>query len=153
MIIDVSIAYNGVSITIKSEVAKYKEIRPSTIGLSRGQDEEFDLIEGVGERWNTDELKQMASVERGQDNRTYRVIDPFASKSFEVYPAFTTVRFFCLKSHSLTRPRTYQLRAFFLLDTFEIKLKLPDYNLISTDKRQAFEKEVKKLTRRFTIET
>jgi hypothetical protein len=151
MIIDVSVIHNGHHISIKSKAINFSEVKPATIGLSKVQDEEGELIEGVGESWTTADLKHLASIERGNNNRIYRVINPFSADSFEVSPAFMAVRFYCLKLHALKRPKTYQWCALLKLDIFDLTLELPNYNLIGAEKRISFEKELCKITKRFKI--
>lgn len=152
MVIDLSIIHDGASMTVKSEAAKYHQTKPATIGLSKDVNYEGELIEGVGESWTTADLQSQAKIERGEDNRTYRVINPFLAKTFEPNAAFMTVRYYCLRSHLVINPRTYQWRALLRLDSFDVTLKLLDYHLISVDKRKMFEKELSKITKQFKID-
>ena len=147
MIIDLSIIHDGVNMTVKSEAAKFNQTKPATIGLSRSENEEGELIEGIGEGWTTADLKQQASFERGNNNRIYRVINPFSAESFEPQAAFTIMRFYCLKLHSLLKPRTYQLRALFRIDSFDMTLKLLNYDSISAGEKMKFEKELRTITK------
>ena len=152
MLIDVSIVYQEPNLIVSSKAANYTDIRPSKIALSKTQDEDSEQIEGVGEDWSTEDLRQMALEDRGQDNRVYRVINPFNISSFEPVSAVQSLNFYCMKSYLLAHPRTYELRKFFMLDKIDLKLKLPHYNLIAADKRMAFEKELRQITKRYQIE-
>lgn len=151
MKIDVLILHNGQNITVKSEAARYNETKPATIGFSKSENEDAELIEGIGEQWTTSELKQLAVKQRGEDNRIYRVINPFSFESFEPGAAYRTVQYYCFKVHEIIRPKTYLFRSFLKLDRFEITLKLPEYNFVSADKRKEFETQLRVISKRIKI--
>lgn len=138
---------------VKSNAANFNETRPATIGLSRVANENSELVESIGEQRTTDELKSLAIKERGVDNRIYRVINPFSYDSFEPGAAYKIVQFFCFKFHRIIRPQTYLIRSLLGFDRYEITLKLPYYNFVSADERKNFETLLRKLTKKFSIES
>lgn len=151
MTIDLIIIHDGVNMNVKSDAAKFNQTKPATIALSKVESEEVELIEGIGEKWTTTDLQQMALIERGKDNRSYRVINPFSVESFEPNAAFKIVWFYCLKIHYLIKPKTYQLRYLFRIDNFQITLNLLNYDSISIDQRTIFEKDLKTISKHFKI--
>lgn len=151
MTIDLIIIHDGVNMKVKSDAAKFNQTKPATIALSKVESEEVELIEGIGEKWTTTDLQQMALIERGKDNRSYRVINPFLAESFEPNAAFKIVWFYCLKIHYLIKPKTYQLRYLFRIDNFQITLNLLNYESISIHQRTIFEKELRTISKHFEI--
>lgn len=138
---------------VESNVADFKEKRFATIGLSRGANENGEMVESIGEQQTTDELKNLAVSERGFDRRIYRVINPFSADSFEPGAAYKIVQFFCFKIHRLIRPKTYLFRSLLGFDKYEIILRLPNYNFVSAERRKEFQTLLRKMTNRFRIES
>jgi hypothetical protein len=150
MNIDVLINYQNENLTIESKATYYKEARPSNIGLSKSKNYIIEQVEGVGEDWTTADLEQM-SVGFRPAGGIYRVINPLALNSFEVWAAARMIKFFCRKARMLAHPKTYHVRELFGIDKIVLTLILPHYGFLPTQTKKDFEEELRKFTKRLEI--
>jgi hypothetical protein len=152
MKIDVAINVTANAISVKSRIANYIETRNCRIALSKVIGEKFEVVEDVGRDWTTESITVAAIDERGNKNRNYRVINPFVPQSFETYPASMMIDFFCRKTFYTIKPSRGDWRLLFGFDSYELKLRIESYLLVSTEKKSEFEKLLSKITRKYQIE-
>lgn len=135
MKLDVLIEYNKAlnELTFSSQTAKFTQTRTGFIGLSRGlnDDSNCEQIEFIGEDWETfNKIKDLWTVEPIKDNRSFRIIAPFLSTTFEPQPAFYTISHFATYILATIYPKSYGWRMVFSwLDSYDLKLIIPEYNL------------------------
>ena len=141
MKIDVSITYENGQLHTRSEAANYGEHRPSIIVVSRGSDGD-QLVEAIGEPLDTEMRKSI--WERDKGSRTYTSFDPFAVDRFEPEAASMVLFHLCHVARRNLKPKRGMWRAFCGLDKFLLRVKIPYYSRVPVEKREAFERYVRK---------
>ena len=145
------IIYRNAKVFVESKAANFSEEWWAKIGLSRKPGETNEIVECIGENVTSDELQLTARTMLGDETNIFRCIDPFLIHSFEPVPAALFVKYFCYKFCIDLHPKTYILRSLLRLTSIHLNLKLPGYNLVPTDKRKIFEKELRAFANRFQI--
>jgi hypothetical protein len=151
MTIDVLIKYHAAALSVISKAANYQETRPSNIGLSKSSSPKTEQVEGVGEHWTTADMQREGFGIRSADT-TYRLINPLDINRFEPWAAAQTIGFFCRKAYILTFPKTHALREFLRIDKIDLTLVFPDYNLLSSETKKDFNRELCRIPVRLQIE-
>ena len=141
MKIDVSISYENGQLRTRSEAANYSEHRPSIIVVSRCPDG-IQVVEAIGEPFDIEMRK--AAWERDKGSRTYTSFDPFAVDRFEPEPASMVLFHLCHVAHRNLKPKRGMWRALWGLDKFLLKVKMPYYSRVPVEKREAFERSLRK---------
>jgi hypothetical protein len=141
MKIDVSIAYETDKLHTASDAANYSEQRPSNIVVSRGLDG-AQLVEAIGEPF--DIKMRTAAWERDKGSRTYTSLDPFAVDRFEPETASMVLFHLCQVARRNLKPKRGMWRALWGLDKFLLRVKIPYYSRVPFEKREAFERYLRK---------
>lgn len=141
MKIDVSISYEDGHLHTRSETANYVDRRPSIIVVSRGSEGD-QLIEAIGEPFDIEMQKSI--WERDKGARTYRSFDPFAVERFEPETASMVLFHLCHVAYRNLKPQRGMWRTLYGFDKFLLKLKVPYYSKVPVDKREVFERYMKK---------
>jgi hypothetical protein len=141
MKIDVSISYENGQLHTRSEAANYSDHRPSIIVVSRGSEGD-KLVEAIGEPFDIEMHK--AGWERDKGSRTYTSFDPFTVERFDPEAATMIVFHLCHRAHDNLKPKRGLWRMACGLDKFVIRLKVPYYSRVPVEKREAFERNVRK---------
>ena len=148
MKIDVSVTYENGQLYLKSEAAGHSECRPSVMVLSRCPDG-TEVIEAIGEPF--DIAMQKAAWEQDKGSRTYRSFDPFAVDRFEPDGAGRLLFHLCQVAHRNVKPKRGMWRTFWRLDRFLLKVKIPHYTKVPSEKREIFEGYLRKRISKFEI--
>ena len=141
MKIDVSISYEDGQLHTRSETANYSEHRPSIIVTSRCPDG-TQVVEAIGEHFDIEMRK--AAWERDKGSRTYSSFDPFAVDRFEPEAASMVLFHLCHVARRNLKPTRGMWRAMCGLDKFLLMVKIPYYSRVPVEKREAFERYVRK---------
>jgi hypothetical protein len=148
MKIDVLVTYEYGQLRTRSQVANFSDDRPSIMVTSTCLDGTY-LVEAIGEPFDVEMRK--AAWERDEGSRTYNSFDPFAVDHFEPEPASMVLFHLCHLAHGNLRPKRGMWRTLFGLDKFLLRVKLPYYSRVPLEKREAFERHLRKRIGRFEI--
>ena len=141
MKIDVSISYADGQLHTRSEAANYSDRRLSIVVVSRGSEGD-QLVEAIGEPFDIE--MQKAIWERDKGSRTYNSFDPFAVERFEPEVASMVLFHLCHVAYGNLQPKRGLWRTLYGFDKILLKLKVPYYSKVPVDKREAFERYMKK---------
>lgn len=148
MKIDVSVSYEKGQLHTRSKAANFSDDRPSTMVTSRCPDGTY-LVEAIGEPFDVEMRK--AAWERDKGSRTYNSFDPFAVDRFEPEPASMVLFHLCHRAHANLKPKRGMWRTLLGLDKFLLKVKIPYYSRVPVEKREAFERHLRKRIGPFEI--
>lgn len=104
------------------------------------------MVEAIGESFDVQMRK--AAWERDKGSRTYTSFDPFAVDRFEPVPASMVLFHLCHRAHGNFKP---MWRTLLGLDKFLLKLKIPYYSRVPLEKREAFERHLRKRIGKFEV--
>lgn len=141
MKIDVAITYEDGRLLTRSEVANYSDQRGSNIVTSTGPDGD-KLVEAIGEPFDVEMRKK--AWERDKGSRSYNSIDPFDIQRFEPELASMVLFHLCQRAYGNVKPKRGMWRAMLGFDKFRVRVKIPFYSKVPVEKRETFERCLRK---------
>jgi hypothetical protein len=157
MKIDVLIEYNEKlsEVTCSSKATQFTQTRPARIGLSRSvlADSDHEMVEFVGEDWEQLEIMHdLFRAEPTRKNHTLRIVNPFEPATFEPYALYRVIDFFSTYVLAEFYPKTWSLRKDIpFLNSYEMTLKIPAYKIFNPQKKEEFEKLLRKRYKRVSF--
>lgn len=148
MKIDVSVSCENGQLHTRSRVADFSDDSPSNMVTSTCLDGTF-LVEAIGEPFDVE--MRTAAWERDKGSRTYNSFDPFAIDRFEPEPASMVLFHLCHRAHGNLKPKRGMWRTLLGLDKFLLTVRIPYYSRVPLEKREAFERHLRKRIGPFAV--
>lgn len=150
MKLDVAISIDSKKVSVKSETALFAETALPLMAFSKDVGKDFEVCEAVGEDWTPERMEAAGHYPKG--SKIFRVTNPFLPQYFEAPAAALMIDFYCRKTFYTIKPSRGNWRLLFGIDSFDLKITIENYLLVTIAEKSEFEKLIaQRTTRNFVI--